>query len=250
MTMGRESFVFSVLAVLLLILFAIGPIPQATGYHDLADQRRVLGIPHFWNVASNLPFLVVGLMGLHLLQRKRAGDATAAWATLYGGTVLVAFGSTWYHYDPNSTSLIWDRIPIGIAFMGFFAALLIEHLDGGARQVACRAVVPLVVSSAMAVWWWHTTGDLSLWVWIQAAPILAVVLVLALLPGRYTHRRYLAYALACYGVAKLLEVADVEIMQWTGGLMSGHAAKHLAAAAGVWCFYVMLRERSTIGGKS
>jgi hypothetical protein len=33
-------------------------------------------------------------------------------------------------------------------------------------------------------------------------------------------------------------------MQWTGGAMSGHTLKHFAAAAGVWCFYVMLRERS------
>jgi hypothetical protein len=32
-------------------------------------------------------------------------------------------------------------------------------------------------------------------------------------------------------------------MQWSGGLMSGHALKHVAAAAGVWCFYFMLRER-------
>ena len=77
--------------------------------------------------------------------------------------------------------------------------------------------------------------------------MLAVVLVLALLPARYTHRRYLAYALACYVAAKLFEVADLQVMEWTGGLMSGHALKHLAAAAGVWCFYIMLRERSVIG---
>jgi hypothetical protein len=35
-------------------------------------------------------------------------------------------------------------------------------------------------------------------------------------------------------------------MQWTGGLMSGHTLKHVAAAAGVWCFYVMLRERKSL----
>jgi hypothetical protein len=35
-------------------------------------------------------------------------------------------------------------------------------------------------------------------------------------------------------------------MHWTAGLMSGHTLKHFAAAAGVWCFYVMLRERSPI----
>jgi len=76
--------------------------------------------------------------------------------------------------------------------------------------------------------------------------MLAVVLVLALLPGRYTHRRYLAYALACYAAAKLFELADLQLMQWSSGLMSGHALKHFAAAAGVCCFYVMLRERNAL----
>lgn len=247
MTLRREYIVLVLLAgVLPLALFAVAPIAQFPGYHDLADQRRLLGLSHFWNVVSNLPFLVLGLLGLHQLRRKRE-EAAAAWATLFAGSVLVAFGSSWYHSNPNDATLIWDRLPIGIAFMGFFTALLVEHVDGSARRIAERLLGPLVVLSAVAIWWWYRTGDLSLWVWVQAAPMLAVVLALTLLRGRYTHRRYLAYALACYAAAKALEVADLQVMQWTGGLMSGHALKHIAAAAGVWCFYVMLRERSAIG---
>jgi hypothetical protein len=246
----RESLIIMVLAALLpALFFALGPIAQPAGYHDLADQRTILGIGHFWNVASNVPFLVLGVMGLHLLRRQREA-ASAAWATLFAGTVLVALGSSWYHADPNNATLVWDRLPIGIAFMGFFIALLIEHLGGVASRVARRLLMPSVGFSAAAIWWWHETGDLSLWVWVQAAPMLAVVLALMLLPGRYTHRRYLAYALACYAGAKLLELADWQVMQWTGGLMSGHALKHLVAAAGVWCFYIMLRQRSVIGDKS
>jgi hypothetical protein len=243
MNLRRDLLVLAVLAALApLLFFGAAPIVQPTAYHDLADQRSLLGIGHFWNVVSNLPILAVGLMGLDLLRRKRE-EAAAAWAALFGGSVLAAFGSAWYHSNPNDTTLIWDRLPIGIAFMGFFTALLVEHLEGAAREIARRLLAPLIVLSAAAIWWWHASGDLSLWVWVQAAPMLAVVLVLALLPGRYTHRRYLAYALACYAAAKLLELGDVQLMQWSGGLMSGHALKHVAAAAGVWCFYFMLRER-------
>lgn len=240
--MRRESVVVVLLAGLLpLLFFGFAPIPQVSGYHDLADPRCILGIDHFWNVVSNLPFLVIGLMGLQLLRRKPE-EAAAAWATVFAGTVLVAFGSAYYHSAPDDTTLIWDRIPIGIAFMGFLTALLVEHLDGAARRIARGFLVPLVLFSVAAIWWWSTRGDLSLWVWVQAAPMLAALLVLAL-PGRYTHRRYLAYAFACYAAAKLFEVGDWQLMQWTGGMMSGHALKHFAAAAGVWCFYVMLRER-------
>lgn len=249
MTLRREYLVLVLVAgVLPLALFAAAPIPQFPGYHDLADQRPLLGIRHFWNVVSNLPLLVIGLMGLDQLRRKREA-AAIAWATTFAGTVLVAFGSSWYHSAPNDATLIWDRLPIGIAFMGFLTALLVEHMNGSARRFAERLLGPLVIVAAVAIWWWYSTGDLSLWVWVQAAPMLAVVLALALLKGRYTHRRYLAYALACYAAAKALELADLQVMQWTGGLMSGHALKHIAAAAGVWCFYVMLRERSAIGAQ-
>jgi len=172
-------------------------------------------------------------------------EAAAAWTTLFAGTALVALGSAWYHSAPGNMTLVWDRLPIGIAFMGFFTALLVEHLEEPAKGIAQRLLWPLVALSLGALWWWHMSGDLSLWVWVQAAPMLAIVLFLALLPGRYTHRRYFAYALAFYAAAKLFEIADVQLMQWTGGLMSGHTLKHFAAAAGVWCFYVMLSRRAT-----
>lgn len=249
MSPRRDLVLLAVLGGLLpLLYFGLAPIAQPAGYHDLADQRTLLGIAHFWNVASNLPFLVIGALGLQLLVQKRE-EAAAAWASVFAGSVLVAFGSAWYHADPRDATLIWDRVPIGVAFAGFFTALLVEHFDGAARRLAHGLLVPLLVFSAAAIGWWYASGDLSLWIWVQAAPMLAVVLVLALLPGRYTHRRYLAYALACYTAAKLFELGDRELMHWTGGLVSGHVMKHLAAAAGVWFFYVMLRERRALGVK-
>jgi hypothetical protein len=231
-------------AALLLLLGGLltqAPIAQFPDYHDLADQRLLLGIPHFWNVASNLPFLVVGAMGLALLRRRPAG-ASPAWAALFGGTALVFFGSAYYHLDPRDATLVWDRLPIGVAFMGFFAALIAEH----SRIDARRILVPLILVSIGAVFWWRFTGDLSIWVWVQLAPMLAIVLALSLLPGRYTHRRYMAYALVLYAAAKLFELGDRQLMAWSAGALSGHSLKHLAAAAGVLCFYAMLKKRSAI----
>jgi hypothetical protein len=42
-------------------LCLVGPIPQDTGYHQFADTRQVAGMDNFWNVASNVPFLLAGL---------------------------------------------------------------------------------------------------------------------------------------------------------------------------------------------
>lgn len=113
MTMRRDLLVLVVLVALAPLLFlGAAPILQPAAYHELADQRSLLGIGHFWNVVSNLPFLVVGLMGLDLL-RRRPEEAAAGWAALFCGNVLVAFGSAWYHSNPNDATLIWDRLPIG-----------------------------------------------------------------------------------------------------------------------------------------
>jgi hypothetical protein len=38
-------------------------------YHQFADQRAWLGIPNFGDVASNLPFALVGIWGLIFLLR-------------------------------------------------------------------------------------------------------------------------------------------------------------------------------------
>ncbi|HEX6319797.1 MAG TPA: ceramidase domain-containing protein [Burkholderiales bacterium] len=228
--------------MLLAGLLSQAPIAQFADYHDLADRRVLLGIPHFWNVASNLPFLIVGVMGLVLLRHRPAG-ASHAWAAMFAGTALVFFGSAYYHLEPNDATLVWDRLPIGLAFMGFFAALIGEH----SRVNGSRLLLPLIAFAIGAVYWWRHTGDLSLWVWVQLAPMLAIVLVL-FLPGQYTHRRYLLYALACYVLAKAFELADRQVMDWSGGLLGGHSLKHLLAAAGVLCFYLMLKERTAIPG--
>ncbi|MGH8668106.1 MAG: DUF6962 family protein [Burkholderiales bacterium] len=233
------------LLVLTIALLAQAPIAQFADFHALADQRTLAGVPNFWNVASNLPFLVVGWMGLDVLRRRPPG-ASPAWAALFWGTLLVFFGSSYYHLAPDDATLVWDRLPIGIGFMGFFVALLCEHAGQRGQRVARRLLFPLIAFSIGSVYWWRFTGDLSLYVWVQLAPMLAVVLALALLPAQYSHRRYFAYALGCYAAAKLFELGDHQLLQWTGGMLSGHTLKHLAAAAGVYCIYAMLKKRTPI----
>jgi hypothetical protein len=51
-------------------LFAGAPLPQPQCYHNFADQRTFVGIPHCLNVVSNLPFLLVGAAGLHFVFRE------------------------------------------------------------------------------------------------------------------------------------------------------------------------------------
>ncbi|MBI1831714.1 MAG: hypothetical protein HYR84_09720, partial [Planctomycetes bacterium] len=69
---------FLVLACTLFIggfLLLTPPWPQPEAYHNFADQRPILGMPHMLNVWSNLPFLVVGVWGMIWMWRNPADGA-------------------------------------------------------------------------------------------------------------------------------------------------------------------------------
>ena len=62
-------------------IFAIAAIvlpafPQPLSYHQFADCRTIWAVPNFFNVASNVPFLVAGALGLAPVVRGggRFGD--------------------------------------------------------------------------------------------------------------------------------------------------------------------------------
>lgn len=57
-------FLLTPLALAIGFLIFYPPIYQDESYHAFADQRTILGIPNFWNVISNLGFLIVGVQGL------------------------------------------------------------------------------------------------------------------------------------------------------------------------------------------
>lgn len=44
------------------------PIGQDPLYHNFSDGRTIYGVPNFWNVISNLPFLLVALYGVKALR--------------------------------------------------------------------------------------------------------------------------------------------------------------------------------------
>jgi hypothetical protein len=237
------ALVFLMLAPLAILFTAVAPIPQDPAFHALADRRALLNVPNFLNVASNVAFLIVGLIGLRLCLGRGADGASRSWAVFFFGTLAVAFGSSWYHWAPDNATLVWDRLPMTIAFMALFAALIAEHVRPAIERTLLR--VALVVG-IVSVGWWHYTDDLRLYIWVQSAPFIAIVYVLIAFPARYSHRGYLAWGLAFYALAKVAEFADEEIYSATAHVISGHTLKHLIAAVAPYCVYLMLRKRRAL----
>lgn len=230
-------------------VIAYGPIPQWAGYHSFADQRRIFGIPNFWNVASNLPFAIVGLAGLFIVRgRSTPGILPAlrlAYVVFFLGTTLVAIGSGCYHLAPSDASLVWDRLPMTVAFMAFLAILVGEQIG---PAIGARLLAPLVAAGLLSVAYWvitaqHGAGDLRPYVLVQFLPMILTPLLLLLFPSPFTHSGLLWGLVVAYVLAKLFEILDAPIFNLLH-VVSGHSLKHIAAALGTY-FVLLSATRRT-----
>ncbi len=233
------------LGAVLVVVF-LPPIPQDPRYHRFADAGALLGIPNFWNVVSNIPFLIVGIMGLFAAKRGRGGlpALRTAYALFFIGVFLTGLGSAYYHWRPDNETLFWDRLPMTLSLMSFLSIIVGEHMDIRAGNLL---LWPLIALGVFSVWYWRETelmgqGDLRLYGIVQFLPLLLTPLTLILLPSRFSSTRYLWLMLLAYGLSKLLEFCDLGILRLTG-MIGGHPLKHLAAASAAYCFYVGLLRR-------
>ncbi|NLI79795.1 MAG: hypothetical protein GX442_25545 [Candidatus Riflebacteria bacterium] len=225
-------------------VLSVPPIPQNQLYHLFADARVWLGIPNAADVLTNLAFLVPGLLGLFLAGWSPPPGAVWSWRAVFGGSLLVAFGSGFYHWRPEDWTLVWDRLPMTISFMGLFAVMLCEYVW---REESERLVLPPLLAAGLgSVVWWYGFDDLRVYLWVQFFPLACLLLVPALFPARYSQGWKLFLALGLYALGKVVEVHDRAVFAATGNLVSGHSLKHLLAGLGAWVLYVWLRDRQPL----
>ena len=253
--MGRSPFsdkrliAFACIALIFIIALALyGRIPQSQGYYEFSDNRSFFGIPNFFDVVSNLSFLLAGIYGL-LLFRKNAPPGSlpslrCAYLTFFVGNALVAFGSGYFHLNPNDSTLFWDRLPITISFMSFVTIIVGEYIH---EAVAKKLLVPLLFLGLFSVLWWrltdnHDGGDLRIYIIVQFLPMLLIPLVIWLYPPTLEPNSYIWGLLGMYGLAKIFELLDEPIFQILK-VVSGHTLKHVAAALGVLIFGMGLVRR-------
>jgi hypothetical protein len=101
-------------------------------YHNFVDQGIVWGVPKFWNVVSNVPFLLVALWGLRALGNRNAFVERwerIAYSILLIAVALIAAGSAYYHAWPDDATLFWDRLPMAMVFMALLATTIGERIN-------------------------------------------------------------------------------------------------------------------------
>jgi hypothetical protein len=244
-SLWRHLLLVFIVAGSLALMLSQHPFGQDPKYHDFADRRVFFGIPNFFDVISNLAFLFVGIAGVRFCLRNGFGALRPAWIALFMGVALVSIGSAYYHWNPNNETLVWDRFPMTIGFMGLFVALWGEYVS---ETIGKFLLVPAILLGFCSALYAHWFDDLRFYYWIQLIPLLLVPVVMGLFRSRYSHQRLLLLALACYIFAKVSEAHDREVFILTHGLCSGHALKHLLAALGCLTILGMLKTRKLLHG--
>lgn len=236
----RVAVVSGLAAVAVAVVSVTVTITRGPGFHDYADTRTWLGIPHAGDVLSNAAFLAVALRGA-----RRAylplGRLVCA------GVAAIGVGSAVYHVAPGDVLLACDWTPIALT-LGLLAAAVI-HDRGGPGRAALIAAPVLAVG---AVAWWLATGgthggNMAPYVAVQAAGIVVPPLVALLAPGTADVRWLLAGVLG-FAIARGFAAYDRALLDAIG--ISGHSLKHVAAAQAAACaLRALLAGREALPGR-
>jgi hypothetical protein len=247
----KNSILIAIVLVSIAATFLfVEPIPQWPEYHDFADGRTLLRVVNAHNVLSNLGLIIVGAWGLLFMLResgkRTVRDLWLPYMTYFVGLILTGLGSAYYHHEPGSETLIWDRLPMTIMFMGLFTTIIGEIIS---PRTGNKLLAPLLVVGIASVLWWAWTesigaGDLRMYALVQFLPPVLVVFMLFAYPRPLHYVPYIVGTLGLYVVAKLGEEFDVQIYQALH--VSGHALKHLVSALASGCILLMLYRRRSL----
>ncbi len=249
-TRSRIAAVAALALTALLVTLALPPVPQDPSYHEFADARAFLGVPNLLNVASNLPFIAVGIAGLIFLASARGREPfrgpgeRRCYAVLFLSLLLIGIGSSCYHWRPTNETLFWDRLPMTLMFASFLGITVSERISA---RWGAALFTPLLAAGVASIFYWRLgdsagRGDLRFYGLLQGFTMVAVPLIVLLFPPRYSRGKDLLLIAGVYALAKACEILDGPIHAM-GGLVSGHTFKHLLGGCAAWRVLVMLRAR-------
>lgn len=250
----KKILTASVILLLLLTNISKPYIHQSASYSTFADTRQVFHIKNGLNVISNLAYLYVGLAGLAYLRSKQSNshfrlqEEKHYYTAIFIGTIFTFLGSSYYHLYPSDATLVWDRLPMTIVFMGFFSAVIAEWIS---PKLAKNNFPVATIFGIASVWYWHYSeqfipgGNLRLYIDVQYFPLLLVPFIWYWYPPSYTRSYVLMRVLILYLVAKLFEVGDTLVFTHLK-YFSGHTIKHFVSAYAIWVAMTYVRKRKPI----
>ena len=162
---------------------------------------------------------------------------------LFAGILLTGVGSSYYHWNPNDNTLLWDRLPIALSFMAIFAYAIGERVNAKAGAVL---LWPLLAVGVLGLLVWRWTGDLRLYGWVQFFPCIALPVLFLLFPAQYTGTSYwIMAAVKCICSPSWRHTRIAHLFRRIS-ILSGHTLKYLLAAAACYAILRYFQTRRPI----
>lgn len=207
--------------------------------HPFVDARALFGIPNAMDVLTNAPLTLAGVWGLLALRGRTLPRATQQAAQVFfAGLVATGFGSAWYHWAPDATGLVWDRLGMAVTFAGALALAVAERVGQAPARQVLRVLLPLAVLSAILP---ASTGNVLPWAVVQFGGMALIVWLALRKPVAGALGIRLGALIGLYALAKALELGDAAVFHATADTLSGHSLKHLVAALAAWPVIAALR---------
>ncbi|KAJ7966429.1 Alkaline phytoceramidase (aPHC) [Quillaja saponaria] len=200
------------------LFLATPKIPRSPKHHLFADMRNLLG----------------GLFSISL-----RGEFWG-WALYYAGMAGVAFGSAYYHLKPDDSRVMWDTLPMMLAYSSLFSSLLIERLG---QRIGMSSLFALLLAAFLCMAYERSYDDIRLCMIFQLIPSIAIPSVAFLFRPKYSHSRYWLWSSGIYLLAKFEAAADRKIYRANSYLISGHSLGHLCLAVNPILLSIMLFYR-------
>lgn len=209
--------------------------------HPFVDARTLFGIPNAMDVLSNAPLTLAGLWGLLALRGRTLPSATRQVAQVFfAGLVATGFGSAGYHWAPDATGLVWDRLGMAVTFAGAISLAVAERVGQVPARRLLHLLLPLATLSAILP---AFTGNVVPWAVVQFGGMVLIVWLALCTPVAGAIGIRLGALIGLYALAKALELGDAAVFHATADTLSGHSLKHLTAALAAWPVIVALRPQ-------
>ena len=212
------------------VLAQAGWSPDVHG-HPFADARSWWGVPNAFDVLSNGALLIAGAWGLWTLRAHRAlpihPSTRLALLVFFGGLVATSIGSSIYHWAPDAFRLALDRLGMAVVFAGALGLAMAERVGG---QTARNTVLSVLVLASISAVMSYTHANPLPWVVVQFGGMAFLAWAAARRPLPTALGISIGSVIALYALAKVLELGDSAIFEFTGHVIAGHSLKHVAAA--------------------
>ncbi len=239
---------------LLILAAVLAPgVAQPLSYHHFADGRGFYGITNFNDFASNFLFAVFGAWGMWFLTEtssaKKFHDPRGHWPylTLFIGVLLTVFVSSYFHLMLDNSCLVWERLPMTVAFRSLVSATIAERID---LTIGLRLLLPFLCLGGQSNLQQQfreqrSAGGLRFSAAAEVYPI-TVLLLLLCLPPRSTRSGDLVCVGVFYLLGKVFEVFTRSSYSLDRERISGHSLRHLTAAVSGYSLLPILQKRESV----